>query len=437
MNMLATEEAQHVNVFDWQAEFPEIFKAGRFDAVIGNPPWGAVFAQEEKEYYSKKYSSFMGNHESYLFFIEKASDLLKNTGVSSYVTPDSWIKVPQAKELRRLILEKMNLISITTLPQKVFNKVSANCIIFVALKDSGNDITLVNIMLPKSYLSNIAKDTFAESYKVNTKLWHNSKDFQFQIYQKDEIAEIIKRIKINCSEAVNYLDVMQGIVPYSIENHSKETIEKRAFHTDKKLSKEYGVWIQGRAITRYNLFTSGCEYLHYGEWLHRPRKSKYFEGPRILIQEITGGHPPRISACFCDVILYHDPGIISCLNISNLHTNYLLAIINSKLLSWYHRYSSPKGTRHTFPKVLIGDIRSFPIPEIELSKANDKLSHDTMVQLVEQMLALNKQLAEAKTGHEQTLLQRQIGATDRQIDKLVYELYELTEDEIKIVEGNS
>ena len=60
-----------------------------------------------------------------------------------------------------------------------------------------------------------------------------------------------------------------------------------------------------------------------------------------------------------------------------------------------------------------------------------------MVQLVEQMLALNKQLAEAKTGHEQTLLQRQIGATDRQIDKLVYELYELTEDEIKIVEGNS
>ena len=58
-----------------------------------------------------------------------------------------------------------------------------------------------------------------------------------------------------------------------------------------------------------------------------------------------------------------------------------------------------------------------------------------MVQFVEQMLALHKQLAEAKTGHEQTLLQRQIDATDRQIDKLVYELYGLTEEEIKIVEG--
>ena len=58
-----------------------------------------------------------------------------------------------------------------------------------------------------------------------------------------------------------------------------------------------------------------------------------------------------------------------------------------------------------------------------------------MVRLVEQMLALNKQLAEAKTGHEQTLIQRQIDATDKQIDKLVYELYGLTEEEIAIVES--
>jgi hypothetical protein len=71
MTMLDTEEAQRVNVFDWQIEFPEIFKAGGFDAVIGNPPWGASLSEEEKKYYSKKYSSFMGNHESYLFFIER------------------------------------------------------------------------------------------------------------------------------------------------------------------------------------------------------------------------------------------------------------------------------------------------------------------------------------------------------------------------------
>ncbi len=59
-----------------------------------------------------------------------------------------------------------------------------------------------------------------------------------------------------------------------------------------------------------------------------------------------------------------------------------------------------------------------------------------MVSLVDQMLSLNKQLARAKTDQEKTALQRQIDATDRQIDRLVYELYELTEEEIRIVEGS-
>ena len=64
----------------------------------------------------------------------------------------------------------------------------------------------------------------------------------------------------------------------------------------------------------------------------------------------------------------------------------------------------------------------------------DKARHDQMVTLVERMLALHKQLAKAKTPQAKTVLQRQIEATDRQIDRLVFELYDLTEEEIKIVE---
>jgi hypothetical protein len=59
-----------------------------------------------------------------------------------------------------------------------------------------------------------------------------------------------------------------------------------------------------------------------------------------------------------------------------------------------------------------------------------------MVQLVEQMFALHKELPAATTDHEQDLIRRRIDATDWQIDRLVYELYELTEDEIRIVEGS-
>jgi len=81
-------------------------------------------------------------------------------------------------------------------------------------------------------------------------------------------------------------------------------------------------------------------------------------------------------------------------------------------------------------------VEQLPIRTINFSDPADKARHDEMVTLVEQMLSLNKKLAAAKTEHDKTTLQRQIDATDYQIDKLVYELYGLTDEEIKIVAGN-
>jgi len=89
----------------------------------------------------------------------------------------------------------------------------------------------------------------------------------------------------------------------------------------------------------------------------------------------------------------------------------------------------------SFPRLSVGDLKKLPIRNINFNSPDEKKLHDRMIQLVDQMLALHKQLAEAKTGHEQTLLQRQIDTTDKQIDKLVYELYELTPSEIAIIEN--
>ena len=71
---------------------------------------------------------------------------------------------------------------------------------------------------------------------------------------------------------------------------------------------------------------------------------------------------------------------------------------------------------------------------IDISDAKDKARHDRMVRLVEAMLALNEKLAAARTSHGKTLIERQIAATDRQIDRLVYDLYGLTDEEIKMIE---
>ena len=118
---------------------------------------------------------------------------------------------------------------------------------------------------------------------------------------------------------------------------------------------------------------------------------------------------------------------------------YVLGLVNSKLLEWiiYQTATQMRGGYYSFESRF---IRNLPIRTIDFSAPDDKARHDKMVNLVDQMLALNKQLAAAKTAHDKTAhdktnLQRQNDATDRQIDNLVYELYGLTEEEIGIVEG--
>ena len=117
--------------------------------------------------------------------------------------------------------------------------------------------------------------------------------------------------------------------------------------------------------------------------------------------------------------------------------NYLLGVINSRLMSWYFLRRSNIAQRDDFPKIVLKETRSLPVPPINFSDPADKARHDKMVSLVEQMLDLNKQLPKAKNPNDKTRLQREIDATDRQIDQLVYELYGLTEEEIRIAEADN
>jgi hypothetical protein len=100
---------------------------------------------------------------------------------------------------------------------------------------------------------------------------------------------------------------------------------------------------------------------------------------------------------------------------------------------WFFMKNTGTFLRGGYVRYKTEYLKPFPIRTIDFSNPADKARHDCMVQLVEQMLFLQKRLLDTRTGHDQTHLQRQIDATDRQIDKLVYELYELTEEEIAVV----
>jgi hypothetical protein len=160
-----------------------------------------------------------------------------------------------------------------------------------------------------------------------------------------------------------------------------------------------------------------------------------FEKPKLIVQVISlfGRY------AFDDNDLYFTGGGngpyygIRCSNESDLHSiHYLQALLNSKLLDLYLRQvSSPFQNGYwSYGKRFIEQL---PIRTINFSDPAEKAAHDRLVTLVEQMLALHKQ--STRTPQEKEMLARQIESTDAAIDKLVYELYGLTEEEIKVVEG--
>jgi hypothetical protein len=121
---------------------------------------------------------------------------------------------------------------------------------------------------------------------------------------------------------------------------------------------------------------------------------------------------------------------------TGLSPNYVLGLLNSHLLYWRLRSISNvfRGGWITCTKQY---VETLPIHVVDHSNTDEAADHDRMVQLVEKILTLHKQLASAKAPHDKTVLQTQIDATDQQIDRLVYDLYGLTDEEIRIVEGTA
>ena len=121
-------------------------------------------------------------------------------------------------------------------------------------------------------------------------------------------------------------------------------------------------------------------------------------------------------------------------NISDLNSKFILAILNSKLISWFTYifvFGKAIRTMH-FDNPATSRI---PMPSVDLTKKSDKEVHDKLVKLVDNIIAINKKLVGENNPNTKEILERQVRALDGEIDKLVYGLYGLTDEEIGIVKN--
>ena len=162
-------------------------------------------------------------------------------------------------------------------------------------------------------------------------------------------------------------------------------------------------------------------------------RTKLGSSPKILIRK-TGD---RLIATYDETGIFPEQSLYFLFeNRTETDFKFLLGILNSRLLTTYYRAKSLTN-RRSIAQVKKVDLDLLPVPTMNLSKVQDKDHHDKMINLVDRMLARHKQLAAAKNPNDKTRLQREIDATDHQIDQLVNALYGLTEGEIKIVEDSA
>lgn len=387
----------------WQLYFPKVFKEKQgFDIVIGNPPYGAKFSRKEKNILDKIFNDCnVPDYESADFFIELGNRIVRKKGLLSFIVPNMFMANVFAEKYRHHLIATWNLSEIDNLSDiDVFDSAKVrNCIIFFE-KICYEKSTILRKLTILNHQPKVEKEKY-----INKNILKENVDNWLNLIEKDETAlSIVKKIQSNSVPLGEISEISQGLIPYDkYRGHSEETIKNKIWNADYKKDETYKKELRGKDISRYSIKWNGKDWISYGDWLAAPRKPAFFKEKRILIREITN---PRIFATYTDEEFYNTPSIINCIHFKK-DIFFILGILNSKMMSFYHCANSPKAGKGLFPKILVNDVRKIPI-----CKCDDFM------------------IAKMSTLVKSIINDGEISSDiDKKIDDIVYEMYNITDEE--------
>jgi type I restriction-modification system DNA methylase subunit len=441
------ELCRKINPFDWHAEFPQVFKQNRdrkgavtsaapqtdgFHAVIGNPPYifarGGHFDEKTKRYYYDKFPLASYQLNTYLLFIDQAYHLLNKGSYLGFIIPNTWLTIDTFSSLRKFLLEETGNLKIVNIFDKVFGKANVDTCLLIFNKEKPNSITLGEF---KEGQLSIIGDFPTSQFKKNNYI------INIALAKNKEKAVILDKIKDFSKSLNSFSTIKAGLKAYETGKGTPaqtDTMKKnRVYHSKSKEGNDYGRYLKGKDVKRYVIKWGGL-WIKYGECLAAPRDEELFTSPRILVRQIPSPQPYSINAVFTKEYFLNDINSMIIYDFHGIDPLFILAILNSKIITFWFANTFDKFQRKIFPQFKVKELTQFPIRTIDFDNPDDVKKHDQMVKLVDRMLDLHKKLTAAKVPDEKTNLQRQITTTDNQIDNLVYNLYGLTEEEIRIVE---
>ncbi|EKE1741056.1 Eco57I restriction-modification methylase domain-containing protein [Campylobacter coli] len=448
--------------FEWRFEFPEIldddgnFKG--FDLIIGNPPY--IKENDNKDLFTntKKLRTYQGKMDIWYHFVGRGFDILKNNGYLAFIATNNWVTNSGAKKLRNIVLEESQILSLVDFSSfMVFDSASIQTMIMQFQK----------IKPPKNYEFHFAKiTTQTPIYEDVINLLKNEKTQNNEIlsinltpkkfidktlnFTKSDYEELFNKIQKYGKFYLEESEVAQGIVPAIDEAFVIK--DKNVFSKNEQcFIKEYYTGLSGKFYSsftdKYLIYLSNKNYSgnlddlpnlkqHFQKYkeilkeskikyktpnkpyfyLHREREEKFFKkGEEKIISQVR---------CIEPIFVYSNENFYGSralffIQTCRINLKYLTGVLNSKLIAfWLKHKGKIQGNLFKIDKEPLLNI-----PVVNINSKNEKLANK-LISLVDEILKAKEQDKNANTQE-----------LENKINSLVYKLYNLTEEEIKIIEN--
>jgi len=455
---------RRVNVFDWDDDkkgFGGIMGRGGFDCVVGNPPYFSIstLGGDYFRYLEKEYTEIhTGYNDIMYYFIYRGIENLNETGIYGVIASNYYLGNSYAMPLR-IYLKKYITKILNFKNFRVFKNANVHTNIIIASKNPRSD----EIDVYQDMIGNTVDFEKLES-NFNHFILNRKELSEDWIIADDINLKVIDKIENDCIPLGKLTIIKKGATSgnrkfftisskYAAENGFESGLLKKSINSKDidryflKNSGKYLIYIDStididkypniyryllshkKELSQRNEVNKGL----YGWYrLERPREKFVFNAKQKLVVPYRA---EKNRFAFDNQQSFNDGGgsyaIILKDNII-LNLKYVLGILNSDLMNWYYAFiGKPKGKMREYFNIPMSKI---PIHKIDFSNPTHVAQHDKLVALVESMLELQKKHHDARMEQDKELYERQIKIVDTQIDRLVYDLYGLTEEEIRIVE---